>query len=485
MTGIGTYDMFVGGRWTPASGGTFEDANPAGGGVFAMVADADGADATTAVDSAAAAATGWAALPHQDRSAFLHRAADVIAEREKEIVDLIIDEAGSWIGKAMFEAATASNILRTAAATAYQVTGEILPAEHGKLSLVLREPVGVVAVISPWNFPLLLSLRSLTFALATGNAVVLKPSEETPVSGGLLIGEIFEQAGLPAGVLNVVTCSRPHVEEVGEAIISHPAVGAVNFTGSSAVGRRVGALAGQHLKKVSLELGGKDPLLILDDADLDRAVDAATFGSFMHAGQVCMAVERVIVDRAVADEFTERFVAKARTLQLGDVRNFEHVISPIINRKQLDKIVAQLDDAVAKGAQILVGGTHDGLYMQPTVLRNVSRDMDLMRYETFGPIAPIIVVDGDDEAVSVANDCDYGLSSGVITSDEERGMRIARRLENGMTHINDCPLYDEPIAPFGGVKSSGVGRYGGHAAIDACTTTRWITLERGGRHYPF
>jgi aldehyde dehydrogenase (NAD+) len=363
------------------------------------------------------------------------------------------------------------------------VTGELLPSDHGKLSMVVREPVGVVSVISPWNFPLLLSMRAVAFALAVGNAVVLKPSEETPVSGGVLVAKIFEAAGLPPGLLSVVTCSRDHVAEVGEVLVSHPAVGVVSFTGSTAVGREIGALGGRHLKRVALELGGKDALIVLDDADLDRAVGAATFGSFMHAGQICMATERILVDAAVAQEFTERFVATTAGLTVGDPRS--NIIGPVINAKQAGKIRRHIDDAVAHGATVRAGGGNDGPFFEPTVLDAVTPDMAVWTEETFGPVAPVITVSGEEEAIKLANESEYGLSAGIITADEDRGLSVARRLETGMAHVNDTSVYDEPNSPFGGVKSSGLGRHGGKAAIEAFTKTRWITLERGGRLYPF
>ena len=384
----------------------------------------------------------------------------------------------------MFETGYSIGVYRAAAAAAYQVTGEILPSDHGKLSLVVREPLGVVSVISPWNFPLILSSRGFAVALAVGNAIVLKPSEETPVAGGVLIAEVLEEAGIPKGVFNVVTCSRDNVGEVGDELISNRLVRGVSFTGSTAVGSKVAAKAGGLLKKCCVELGGKDALIVLDDADIEQAVNAATFGSFMHQGQICMSVERVIVDSSVAAEFTEKFVQNTKKLKVGNPREMANCIGPIINQKQLDKIREQVDEAMAKGAKLLCGGKNDGLFFEPTVLANVTRDMKIFREETFGPVAPVLVVNGVDEAVEVANDSDYGLSAGIMTSNEERGLEVARRLKTGMAHINDSSVNDEPHVPFGGVGWSGLGRHGGRAGVDQFTEMRWITLERGGRHYP-
>lgn len=358
-------------------------------------------------------------------------------------------------------------------------------AAAASVSMAVRRPLGVVSVISPWNFPLLLSLRGLSFALAAGNTIVLKPSEETPVTGGLLIAELFEEAGVPGGVLNVVTCSRDNVAEVGDELVSNPNVRAISFTGSTAVGRQIAGQAGSLLKIACIEAGGKDALIILDDADMDRAVDAATFGSYMHQGQICMAAERLVVDQSIAGEFTDRLVERTKALKVGNPMEMENIIGPIINQRQLDNIHAQVTDAVDKGAKLLTGGTHEGLFYQPTVLSGVTQEMSVFRDETFGPVAPVIVARDEDHAVELANDCEYGLSSGIITRNEERGLSVANRLNTGMVHINDSPVNDEPHAPFGGVKSSGLGRHGGRWSVESFSETRWITLERGGRHYPF
>jgi aldehyde dehydrogenase (NAD+) len=384
----------------------------------------------------------------------------------------------------MFETGYTPGIYRAAAAVCYQPLGEVMPSAYGKLSLVVREPLGVVATISPWNAPLLLSSRGIAVALAVGNTVVLKPSEETPVAGGVILAQAFEEAGLPKGVLNVVSCSREHVTEVGAELLENPAVRAVSFTGSTAVGKQIGAKAGGLLKRACLELGGKDALLVLDDADMERALSAASFGSFMHQGQICMSVEKIVLHEKIAAEFTERFVEHVRGLKMGDPHEPGNIIGPIINQKQLDKIRDQVDDAVAKGAKVLVGGKHKGLFFEPTILTNITRDMKVMREETFGPIAPVVTVGSVDEAIEVANDTEYGLSAGIMTRNEERGLAVARRLNTGMAHINDSSVNDEPHVPFGGVRASGLGRHGGKAGIDQFTEMRWITLERGGRHYP-
>jgi vanillin dehydrogenase len=477
--------MYIDGSWTSAaSGASFDDSNPATGEVWAHVADAGRADAKRAIAAAAQAFPAWSRLAPSVRAGYLLKVADILERRQKELAEVRVEEGGAWIGFSMFETGYAPSIYRAAAATCYQPLGEVMPSNHGKLSLVLREPLGVVATISPWNAPLLLSSRGIAVALAVGNTVVLKPSEETPVAGGIVLAQAFEEAGLPRGVFNVVTCSRQHVAEVGDELIENPSVRGISFTGSTAIGKQIGAKAGGLLKRACLELGGKDALIVLDDADMDRALSAASFGSFMHQGQICMSVEKIVLHEKIAAEFTERFVALVQGLKTGDPHQPGHVIGPIINQKQLDKIAAQVEDAVKKGAQLLTGGRHRGLFYEATVLSHVTRDMAVYREETFGPVAPLITVRNDEEAITVANDTEYGLSAGIITRDEQRGLDIARRLDTGMAHINCSSVNDEPWIPFGGAKNSGLGRHGGSGSVQAFTETRWITSDRGGRPYP-
>ena len=478
-------DLFVGNEWTPASGDRrFSVLNPATGKEYASIADANRQDTARAIDAAAAAASSWAELPHSQRARLMTKVADAIEARQMDFVAALSQEGGAWFGKGMFETAYASGVYRAAAAAAYQVEGEILPSDYGKISMVSRQPLGVVTVISPWNFPLLLSSRGLAFAVAIGNTVVLKPSEETPVSGGLLLSEAFAEAGVPEGVLNVVTCSRDSVAEVGDELVANSKVKAVSFTGSTPVGKKIAAHAGSLLKKACVELGGKDALIILNDADMERAVNAATFGKFMHQGQICMAVERIIVHNDIKDEFTDKLVTNVQKLQMGNPDDKANVLGPIINQKQLDNIHSQVTEAVEQGATLLTGGKFEGLFYEPTVLTNVKSDMSVFKDETFGPVAPIIGFSDVDEALEIANDSEYGLSAGIITRNEELGLALARQLQTGMVHINDSSVNDEPHIPFGGVKDSGLGRHGGKWSIDTFSETRWITLDRGQRLYP-
>ena len=477
-------NMYVGGRWWPVEK-TFSDINPSDDSEWARVPDVGVAEVRNAIDSAHHAFENWSKLPFNQRAHFMTKIAEIFEKRKMEVVKALRTEAGGWFGKSIFEASYVPEVFCAAAAMNYQSIGEVIPSEFGKLSMAIRRPVGVVSVISPWNFPAILTSRGIAFALAAGNTVVLKPSEETPYCGGLLFAEIFEEAGVPGGVLNVITCSRDNVSVVGEELIEHPLVKGVSFTGSTAVGREIAARAGAHLKKCCVELGGKDALIVCDDADMDRATGAANFGSFMHQGQICMSVEKILVQESIMQEFLERFKDRASRLKVGDpTKELDHIIGPLINDRQVIKVKSQIDDAVAKGGKIVLGGKVEGRYVEPTIITDVTSDMTLYQDETFGPVVSVIPFSTDEEAIAIANDTEYGLSSGVITKDEYRGLEIAQKLETGMCHINCSSVNDEPHAPFGGSKSSGVGRHGGRWATDTFTETRWITLERGGRDFP-
>jgi len=476
--------LSIGGQWVTTAT-TFNDLNPADGSVWAEVPDASLTETTMALRAAQQAFAPWAALPFQQRSHYMIKIAEVVERRKDDLVEALRFEGGGWIGKGMFEAGYVPEVFYAAAASNYAAMGEVMPSENGKFSLAVRRPMGVVTCISPWNFPSLLTARGIAFALAAGNTVVLKPSEETPYTGGLFFAEVFEEAGVPAGVLNVITCSRDNVQSVGDELIDHPAVKGISFTGSTPVGRMIAARAGAHLKKACVELGGKDALIVCEDADLERATQAANFGSFMHQGQICMSVEKILVQEQIFQPFVERFVERASRLKVGDpTKDPSHVIGPLINDKQAAKVKEQIQDAVAKGATVALGGGVKGRYVEPTILLNVTPDMLVYRDETFGPVVPVIPFTTDDQAIAIANDTEYGLSSGVITRDESRALAIANRLETGMCHVNCSSVNDEPHVPFGGSKASGLGRHGGRWSHETFTETRWITLERGGRPFP-
>ena len=476
--------LYIGGQWVRTAT-QFDDLNPSDGSVWATAPNASLTETAMAIGAAQEAFPKWAALPFQERSHFMIKVASVIERRKNDFVEALRYEGGGWIGKGMFEAGYVPEVFHAAAASNYASIGEVMPSEHGKFSLAVRRPMGVITCISPWNFPGVLTARGIAFALAAGNTVILKPSEETPYTGGLFFAEAFEEAGVPAGVLNVITCSRERVQAIGDELVDHPAIKGISFTGSTAVGRVIAARAGAHLKKACVELGGKDALIVCDDADLDRATSAANFGSFMHQGQICMSVEKVLVHEKIFDQFLPEFIRRAKALKVGDpTRDAANIIGPLINDRQVARVKDQIDDAVAKGATIALGGGVNGRFVEPTILLNVTRDMKVYKDETFGPVVPVIPFATDEEAIAMANDTEYGLSSGIITRDESRALSIANRLETGMCHVNCSSVNDEPHVPFGGSKASGMGRHGGRGSQETFTETRWITLDRGGRPFP-
>ena len=478
--------MFIGGKWVDStSGESFDDLNPFTGEVYARVPAATREDASQAIAAAQTAFADWKASPPGMRRKIFLKAADIMEERQEEMVKAIMEETGSTIGIAMFQVNFVPELFRTAAAAAYEVKGEVIPADHkDSFFMAIRQPAGVVSCFVPFNAPYNLGSRSFALPVAYGNTAVVKPSEEAPVTGGLLFAEIFEEAGLPPGVLNVITCTREEAPDVGDEMIANPAVRRISFTGSTEVGRIIGEKAGRHLKRAVLELGGKDPLIVLADSDLDYALDAATWGAFLHQGQICMSTERIIVEKKIAGKFTDKLKKRAQELPVGDPTNPATVIGPLINQKAVDKVHSHVQEAVAGGAKLVTGGHYDNLVYHPTVVADVSPDMRIFTEQTFGPVAPIVTVSDPEEALAVANNSAYGLSAGIITSDFNRGLDIALRLETGMVHVNDQTVNDEPQAPFGGMKGSGYGRFGGQAALDEFTELRWINVQRTNRTFP-
>ena len=481
------YGHFLAGEWSAGeSGQTFANLDPFTGDAVAHVAAGTRADAARAVAAAAAAAPEWALTPPAAKQMLFLRAADILEGRQDEIVSLLARETGCTFGFGMFQMGFTAGLLRQAAAAPYMPTGEVIPTDlPGAFAMGIRQPVGVVGAIAPWNAALILSLRSITAPIAFGNAVVLKPSEWSPISGGLIWGEIFAEAGFPPGVLNIVTHAPGEAAPIADEFAENPAVRRINFTGSTQTGRKLAEAAGRNLKRVVLELGGYNPLIVLDDADVDYAVDASAFGSFLHQGQICMSARRIVVERGVADEFIPKLVAKTRTLKLGDPKEHDTIIGPLINEDALSTVKSRVDDAVAKGARVLVGGEQVGSCYEATLLADVPEESEFARIETFGPVAAIEVVDDADAAVERANSTGYGLSAGIITTDSGRGYELAQRIQAGIVHVNDQPVHDEPQMPFGGVKDSGWGRFGGRAAMDEFTELRWVTLQSGTRPFPF
>ncbi|WP_018182764.1 aldehyde dehydrogenase family protein [Kaistia granuli] len=479
--GIRTYKLFINGSWVASSRNQLADSlNPATGKVFARTHQAGAEEVLSAIDAAEKANATWGKSVASEREQMLLRTGDVIARRTEEIRDMLINECGSVSNKAMWEIDYVTDLLRSAAGDVRHVMGETMPVTiPGQLSMSVRRPLGVVAGIAPFNSPFLLSMKKIAFALAAGNTFVLKPSEETPISGAL-IADLFQEAGLPAGVLNVV----PGVpDEVGKLLISDPRVRLITFTGSTRTGRYLAVEAAKHLKKFTLEMGGKSPLVVLRDADLDYAVNVATFGAFLHQGQVCMASSKVVVEAPLFEEFCKRFAAKAATLVVGDPHDTKTFIGPLIRRTQCDFIAGQLEDAREKGAVVLTGGTFEDRFFQPTVLRDVNSDMRIYHEESFGPVVSVIQAEDSEEALRIANDTRYGLSAAVITNDMQKALDFSLRLESGMVHVNDTTISDEPHVPFGGVKDSGFGREGGKFSWEELTEIKWITVQLGQRDF--
>lgn len=431
--------------------------------------------------AALAAQREWAALPYDQRAAVLRKATALAEEHTGEIVEWIVRESGSTKPKAAFEASIVVKALAEAAAIPSRSLGEILPAADGRLSLARRRPVGVVGVISPFNFPLYLAMRAVAPAIAYGNAVVLKPDPRTSVCGGYVIARLFELAGLPKGVLHVL----PGDGAVGAALTADPSVAMIQFTGSTAAGRKVGEAAGKHLKKVSLELGGKNSLLVLEDADLDLAASNAAWGAYLHQGQICMATGRILAHRSIHDELVSRLVDKAKNLPVGDPWTDDVALGPIINEAQRDHARTIVEDAVAAGATVEAGGSCEGLFFEPTVLSGVTRDNPAFTEEIFAPVACVTPFDSDDEAIDLANDTEYGLSMGVLTADVGRAMAIGERLQTGLLHINDQTVNDDVLNPFGGVGASGNGTsIGGPSNGEEFTQWQWTTIRAEAPRYP-
>jgi acyl-CoA reductase-like NAD-dependent aldehyde dehydrogenase len=477
--------LLIGGEWRDASSGTsHEKPNPFTGEIATRGAAATRADARAAADAAAAAFPAWSALSAAERGAYLNKAADLMMERLPEIAATVTEETGGTFGWGAFNTELAAGMLRAAGEFAQGVEDQDIPSHiPGKKARAVRQPVGVVVGIAPWNAPVILGTRAIAAPLAYGNTVVLKASEECPRSHGAIVRTLVD-AGIPKGVVNLITNAPADAADVVDELIKHPAVRRINFTGSTKVGKLIAQNAAGHLKRVLLELGGKAPLVILPDADIDRAVAAANFGAFMHSGQICMSTERIVIDRSVCDEFAGKLAEKASAMKVGDPHEADTMIGPLINQAAVKRVGELVDDAVAKGATVLTGGKADGSLFPPTVLLGVTPDMRIYGEESFGPIASIVVVEGVDDAVRVANDTEYGLAASVFTSDVDAGLDVASRIESGICHINDATVHDEPQMPFGGVKESGWGRFGGQAALEEFTELRWITVQEEPRQYP-
>ena len=480
-SGVWQGNIYSGG-WVGAHGGDMPIVEPGTGGQLGRAGLADASDVGTAAAAAAAAQPGWAATNFEERAAVLRRAGDLILAQAADLQRWVSRETGAIDGLAGFAVGVAAQECYEAATLASRPLGEILPSNQPRLSLLRRQPVGVVGVISPFNVPLILSTRSIAPALALGNAVVVKPDLRTPLAGGFIQARVFEEAGLPANLLHVL----PGGADVGEAMIAHPKVRVISFTGSTATGRRVAEMAARHLKRVHLELGGNSALVIFDDADLDAAVSAGAWGSFLHQGQICMTAGRHIVHEGIADAYVAALSEHASHLPVGNPATGQVALGPLIDAGQRDKVHHLVTSTVDAGAKLAAGGTYEGLFYRPTVLDRVSEGMPAYAQEVFGPVAPVIRFSSLEEAARLAADSGYGLSLGILTKDVMKGMALADRVPTGIVHINDQTVNDEAVAPFGGVLDSGTGaRFGGTANLDAFTDQRWITIRGDIPAYPF
>jgi acyl-CoA reductase-like NAD-dependent aldehyde dehydrogenase len=478
--------LLIGDRDVDAAGAaTFVRQNPVSGEVATRAANASVDDAIAAAEAAAEAFPAWSALgPHERRKKML-RAADLLEARTPDFISVMMDEIGATAPWAGFNVYLAAQMLREAASMTTQISGETIPSEiPGSLAFSIRQPVGVVLGIAPWNAPVILGVRAIAVPLACGNTVVLKASEICPATHRL-IGTVLREAGLDHGVVNVLTHDATSASAIVETLIAHRAVRRINFTGSTRVGKILAVSAAKHLKPILLELGGKAPLIILDDADLDAAVDAAAFGAFMNQGQICMSTERIIVDERIADAFAQKFVAKVKALPCGDPRKGNVVFGAVMGMPTVDRVNALAMDAISRGAKVLLRGEAQGTIMPAVIVDHVTPEMKIFREESFGPSVSITRFKTVDEAIRLANDTEYGLSAAVFGRDIARAVEVAKHIDSGMCHINGPTVHDEAQMPFGGVKASGYGRFGGKAAVDEFTELRWITIQTTPRHYPF
>jgi vanillin dehydrogenase len=476
--------QYIGGIWRDGnSQKVLTDSNPYDGKPIADFKLASLADLGEAYRSAAAAQRVWAEVNPFEKRTILERAITWIEQNENDIATIIIEELGGTRLKAMIEIFLVKTFIKEASTYPLRLTGEILPSTiDGKENRVYRVPAGVVGVISPFNFPFNLSVRSVAPALGAGNGVVLKPHDDTPITGGTLVAKVFEEAGIPKGLLNVLVAD---IGEIGDAFVEHPVPRIISFTGSEAVGRHIGEVAGRSLKKAILELGGNSALIVLDDADLNTAVNAAIFSRFAHQGQVCMCSNRVLVQRGVYSKFLERFVDRVSKLKVGDPRDPETELGPLINRRQALTFAQQVQRGVEEGARVVLRGKIEGNLASPTVFADVQPNMWVAQNELFGPAVCVMAFDTDEEAVKIANDSPYGLSGAIHTRDAEHGAELAKQIDSGMVHVNDGTINDDPHIAFGGEKASGVGRLNGKWALEEFTTLKWISIQHKQRHYPF
>jgi acyl-CoA reductase-like NAD-dependent aldehyde dehydrogenase len=476
--------QYIGGVWRDGSSQkVLTDRNPYNGKAIADFKLASLTDLDEAYRAAAAAQKVWAAINPFERRAILEKAIAYVERNEAEITDLIIEELGGTGLKAFFEIGLVKNIIKEASTYPLRMKGEILPSTvDGKENRLYRVPVGVVGVISPFNFPFFLSMRSVAPALGAGNGVVLKPHDDTAITGGTLVAKVFEEVGLPKGLLNVIVAD---IKEIGDAFVEHPIPRIISFTGSEAVGRHIGGVAGRCLKKAILELGGNSALIVMADADLDYALNAAVFSRFTHQGQICISANRILVHRSLYPRFLEKYVDRVSRLKVGDPRDPQTDIGPLINKAQADTLSKQIQKGIAEGARPVLQGKVEGNLVSPTIFADVRPNMWVAQNEMFGPAVCVMPFDTAEEAIGIANDSAFGLSGAIHTRNVEAGAELAKQVDSGMVHINDGTINDEPIVAFGGEKASGFGRLNGRWALEEFTTLKWVSVQHQPRHYPF
>jgi len=476
--------QFIDGKWADGSEtATIDNLNPYSDEIIHSLNSASHADVDTAFEAAKKASSAWANSNPLFKRDILLNAAGLIWERKEEFIGWLTAETGSTYIKSYIEVAQARDMLIEAASFPTRMHGVTQPSTiDGKESYIFRKPLGVIALISPWNFPLYLSMRTIAPALGTGNTIVVKPASQSLVTGGTIIGKLLEEAGVPAGVFNVVVGRS---EIMGDYFTGHPVSSMVSFTGSTQVGRGIGRIAGESLKKSALELGGNNVFIVMEDANVDYAVDAAVFSRFLHQGQLCISTNRILVHQNLYEEFREKFVARVKALPYGDPADPKNVIGPIIDHKALQRILGVIAQSVEAGAVVETGNITEGNILVPTVLSGVTKEMRIFREEIFGPAVGLVSFADDNEAIELANATDFGLSGAIHTKDVYRGIQLSRRIETGMVHVNDQTANDEIHTPFGGEKSSGTGRFGGHFIMDELTTVQWISVQFQQRQYPF
>ncbi|KGR87018.1 aldehyde dehydrogenase family protein [Lysinibacillus odysseyi] len=475
--------QYINGEWKVGSSEkTIKNINPYTGEEIFTIRSADKSDLDKAYEAAYMTQPEWANKTVAEKQGLFQKLVDVMLEEKETIIEWLIKESGSTHIKAMIEFDAALGIVKESMSFPTRMKGYIFPSIFpNKENRIYRIPKGVVAVIGPWNFPFHLTMRSVAPALATGNTVVVKPASDTPVTSGLIFGSLFEKAGFPKGLVNVLVGKG---SEIGDEFVLHPIPKIISFTGSTEVGRRIGERAGKYLKDVALELGGNNVMIVLKDANIEKAAKAAAFGKFLHQGQICMALNRIVVAKEIYEEFIEHFIKIVSKLPYGDPADKSTFVGPVINKEQADRLEEVVKTSIEQGAELIYGGKVEGCLMQPTVLRNVSNDMDIAQKEIFGPIATILKFEDEEEAIEIANGSPYGLSGSIFTEDRHHGVELAMKIETGMIHINDQSVNDEAHIPFGGEKDSGVGRFNGEWAIEKFTTVKWIGVQSGYREFP-